>query len=916
MDRDYRLLVAFVRRVQRGLYGRRLLQGGVLALTVLLAVLLLGAGVQLLLPLVPVAALFYSGLALLVLVATALYVVWPAVRPVRLRQAVVETEKAYPELHDDLTNALELDPQALARHNPYGMALDLVRALHRHTARRVQQLSAQAVVRRQPLLGLPWCGLLLVATALVALLQPTLLTGALQVGLHPWEFLAMRRLEIRVAPQHAVVARGTNVEVTATVQGRVPRRLFLVVKREGEADKRYPMEAAGDGIFRYLFVKPQNSFTFQAEARGVSSPPGRVEVVPAPAVGHLVLQYRFPAYTGLAPRTQEGGGDIQALPGTQVQLRLRTNVPVVKGVLRFADGSQLPLQIAETTLQGEILVTRDGAYTIEVEDRHGLRNPQPPRYQVQVIPDRVPTVAVRFPPDGAEVDETTVLHVEYTAEDDFGLQDAALVYFGADGVERRISLHPGRFAHPRVQETFSWDMQQWPLPAGDTVQFYVEVYDNDTISGPKRGVSPTQTLKVRNRQQEHEELQGLQERLAEAFLDLLADHLEQADRLEAWQARLAAGEPPSPQALEEMQAQPRQALAQVQQLAQQLAEALDRVQNDPYSTYETYANLRAMQRNLEHLQQSLLPRLQAQLQPLTPQAASPSQLAPAQAALEETIRELERLATLAEQTTHAEKLHDLAAISNKLLEEQNRLLSALNDLPPDFRGGELPPELQALLDRLEDLMQQLAQAVSQLPASLPDEFLNRQLETLPLQELLPQLQELRQKLAAGDLEGARQLAEALLKTLSAMVAALQNMQQQARGGPMEAMQQQLQTSANKLNELIQRQERLLDQTQRIDQQALQQLNQAQRQAYAETQRRLEAQLRALSQLAWDLVQQAQRHPELDAAFRQAYQQLLKQLHTLQRQLEGPRDPRDATGAASSAAAAGLDAAPRGTPGAA
>ena len=177
-----------------------------------------------------------------------------------------------------------------------------------------------------------------------------------------------------------------------------------------------------------------------------------------------------------------------------------------------------------------MLVMQEGAYTVEIEDTHGLKNPQPPRYTVQLVPDLTPKVELRHPQDGLEVDEMGSLPVRYDVEDDFGLQDAALVYFGAGAAEQRVPLHSGHFAKRQEQETFTWDLNQWPLPAVETVQVYVEVYDNDTISGPKKGVSPTITLKLRSREQEHQELQSLQKDVAEEVLALLADHLELSDR--------------------------------------------------------------------------------------------------------------------------------------------------------------------------------------------------------------------------------------------------------------------------------------------------------------------------------------------------------------------------------------------------
>jgi hypothetical protein len=286
-----------------------------------------------------------------------------------------------------------------------------------------------------------------------------------------------------------------------------------------------------------------------------------------------------------------------------------------------------------------------------------------------------------------------------------------------------------------------------------------------------------------------------------------------------------------------------------------------------------------------------MPQLQQSMQAITPQPAPATQLAQPEKHLEEVIQELERLSSLAEDIASGEKLNDLMNISTKMMEEQNQLLAALDNLPQDYQGGELPPEIQQMLDKLDALMQELAEAISQLPTSLPDEFLNRQLDSLPLADMMQQLQEMRQKLAEGDLEGARKLAEELLKALSTMVGALQNMQQQARGGPMDAMSQQLQQSSDRLADLVQRQERVLNDTQQIDQEALRQLNQAQQRAFDAARQHLQHDISKLSKLSWELSRQALQHPELKPNFQPAYQQLLKHLQALRKNFEARNMPQ-------------------------
>ena len=892
MSQEYRVFAKFVRRVQRRLYQRRLLQGGVLTGIVALALLLLGVAVQPLIPRLPLAAVVYSAVGVLAVLALIPYVLRPAVRWVTQKQALACIEETYPGSHDDLRNALQLDAEALARANPHGVALDLVQALHRRVARQVADFKARSVVRRRRLQGVAWCAMLVLAAVGVSRLQPGALGESWRMLTQPQSYLPARAMDITIEPVQAVIARGSNLDVQAQVSGRLPRNMHIRLQRDGEAAQSYDMEGQEPGVFRYTILEPQASLSFQAVSVGYTSEAGALKVVPDPAVGQLVLRYLFPDYTGLPEQVQEGGGDIQALPGTQVRLSMRANVPLASGRMRFDVGDEVPLAITDgQELRGELLVMQNDAYVIEVEDLHGLKNSRPPRFAVQVQPDAVPTVEVIEPGDGVEVDETTTLSIRYEAADDFGLQNAALIYFGPAGGEQRVPMHQGRFDRSSVFETFTWNMNDWVLPDGDTLQFYVEVYDNDTISGPKRGVSETVTLRMRNREQEHDELEQLQEELADAMLDLLADHLDLAAEFEEWQEQTEADEELDPNAMEQAQERQQEAEQRAEQLAEQVDEALARVQNDPYSSYESFADLQALQQNMERMQNNLMPALQQSMQAMPQQNASPSQMAEPQERLEDVLEELERMASLSEQIADNEKMQDLERLSTKMMEEQNSLLSALDDLPQDFQGGELPPELQEMLDNLQSMMQQLMEAMAQMPTAMSDEFLNSQLENLPLDDMAQQMQELREKLAEGDLEAAKKLAEELLKNMSAMVAAMQNMQQQAGEGTMDAMGQQLMESANRLQDLVQRQDEILNDTQQIDQDAVKRLNEAQQQAFESARQTVEDELNALSRQLAEWAQRWRRQPDADRMFDEVARHALRPVFDAMKHLEEPDMPK-------------------------
>ena len=327
MSHDYRVFARFVRRVQRRLYQRRLLQGLVLTATVALALLLLGVAVQPLVPRLPLAAVVYSGLGALSALALLVRVVLPALRWVRQKQALARLEETYPGSHDDLRNAMQLDPAALTRANPHGVALDLVHALHHRVARQTGNFKLRDVVRRRPLQGVAWCAMMALAAVGVSRLQPGALEESWHMLTQPLTYLPARAMNITIEPQEAVIAKGSNLDVQAQVEGRLPRNMRIRLRGDGGSGQTYDMEALEPGLFRYTILQPQASMNFQAVSGHYTSEPGELKVVPDPAVGQLVLRYLFPDYTGLPEQVQGGRRRRSGLgrhPGTDQYARQRS----------------------------------------------------------------------------------------------------------------------------------------------------------------------------------------------------------------------------------------------------------------------------------------------------------------------------------------------------------------------------------------------------------------------------------------------------------------------------------------------------------------------------------------------------------------------------------------------------------------
>ena len=95
------------------------------------------------------------------------------------------------------------------------------------------------------------------------------------------------------------------------------------------------------------------------------------------------------------------------------------------------------------------------------------------------------------------------MQISAEASDDFGVAKAELVYGVNEGTERRIALtvDPAR----QVILRHLWDLSDVSLMPEDRVHYFVEVFDNDEISGAKSGRSERYVLRIASLRELYEE---------------------------------------------------------------------------------------------------------------------------------------------------------------------------------------------------------------------------------------------------------------------------------------------------------------------------------------------------------------------------------------------------------------------------
>lgn len=740
-------------------------------------------------------------------------------------------EKKFPRLRDDITNSLALYHEAEKPPRSGQISKSLISAQLRKTAQEVEALKAGQVVSfRAVLRHLKILLPSLIAFLLVVAFDPHFLDRSFALLLRPLSNLPVKTVTIKVEPQGAIVLRQSALVIRAEAEGDGVERLFLTLWTEGSEPLRLQMAEEKKGRFSHRIPSVLSSFHYQVSAEEAKSPIYAVRVVDPPDVKALRVHLAPPPYSQLQPETREGG-DFEALLGTTVNLEVEATKEVKEGKIALGEKSEILLQVRGNRLKGSLPVFSASRYLIKLRDEHGFENPNPAQYSITIIPDQSPEVELISPAKDLEVTGREVLPLVYQARDDFGLTAIKLSY-QMGGLERSIMLKSLRDVRSIDPETFKWDLAHLTLTAGDRVTYRIEAWDNDTVSGPKAGYSRSFVLSVRDERAQMAQEGEEAHRIADALLELLADHLEAIRDREA----LKKG-------MEEI-------LERVERILSEMGERLERF------------DLEALKRNLS----SLRDRIDRESH-------------------EKVTQEMERLALLAEEIAKRARMDEVEALAREMRNRQRRLAESIQQLKEQLTREGLEAAMKELR-KVEELLRSLIEALSKSATALPDEFMNNpEIAGLDFQDLFKDLEEMARKLSAGDVEGALEAAQRLLQTLSEMLASLGRARAQAGLSPFDRLQGEMSRQAGELEKILREQRQIFNETEGVERQIRQQ-------SVEETGRRLARQGPRLKEILGKLKsslepEQQDWIDELGKALRKGdVEELSKMAETLERNLFG------------------------------
>jgi hypothetical protein len=287
---------------------------------------------------------------------------------------------------------------------------------------------------------------------------------------------------IEVSPGDDGIRMGGNVRVRATMQGFDPVDAWVHASFGDGEWQQVPMTETGDG-FEFTFFSVRQPLEYYVSANNVRSPAFDVHVVDLPNVDSLVLTYHYPEWTQRDPDVHDPGGDIRAIAGTEVELRITTDRPMTPGAI-IVDEDAVTLDVDGTTATATFTLAEDGQYYV-ASTVGGERIRLTDDYFITILEDQAPEISFLRPGRDWSASRIEEVTTRISGEDDFRINRLELRFSVNGGEWRAIELDANSSAievdHVFFLESLTENDAE-PLVPGDLVSYYAVAEDRENTA--------------------------------------------------------------------------------------------------------------------------------------------------------------------------------------------------------------------------------------------------------------------------------------------------------------------------------------------------------------------------------------------------------------------------------------------------
>jgi hypothetical protein len=404
----------------------------------------------------------------------------------RLRKGFSDQEAArdignfFPEIGDKLVNTLQLSSEKIDENS-----LLLASIEQKSSDLKFYQFK-DAINLKENKQYLKYAIPPLLMVLLISAVSPSFFKSSERIIKFRQEFVEEAPFKFHLLNKKLDAYRNEDFTLNLDIKGSaLPEEVFLVYN-----DRRFKMTPSENGKgYSYTFNKLQQNIDFRFEASGFYSKGYSLSLLNRPELLSFDIIASYPAYLGKTPEKLENVGNLVVPEGTNIQWIFNTQY-ADSLTLVFNESGRIATEQKHTNeyrLSRKMIQSSD--YQIVMKNNLAT-NDEKISYYINVIPDQFPKIQL-------EQIRDSVLY-NYIAlggniSDDYGISDFQLKYRIKNRKEKGYETARIGFSKNQISQSFfhQFDIASLNLTEGDELEYYLELWDNDGINGPKSAKTGT-----------------------------------------------------------------------------------------------------------------------------------------------------------------------------------------------------------------------------------------------------------------------------------------------------------------------------------------------------------------------------------------------------------------------------------------
>lgn len=425
-------------------------------------------------------------------------------------------------------------------------------------------------------------------------------------------------ITFEIKPGNAEITKGESIELDAFIKFSDPLYTtdkIILYTKEFSRDN-IPLSSSEKEIvstkqnhFKTVLNGITSDIEYWFEYKGVRSSSYKISVTNRPVIKVVKVTIYPPAYTKLPSRVVEGT-DITTIFGSKIYVEVESSENVSKSSLLFGN-NQLLMEVNGNNSSVSFNANGSSKFRIKISKEHNgveIDNLNSPEFNLKVYPDEYPGISVIEPSQDYLLKGEKQVLINTKVTDDFGFSKVRIGYklskskYGmADNDFRYKDVHIENKDATGLIVPYTFDLKDLHLAMEDEVEYFMEVYDNDAISGPKisrsqthRLIYPSLEALLKKTEKSKDEIENTLQSAYENMLELQKEFDEIKDKLKENPEELSLNDPLKNQQLQNKLENLQNQLSSTQQKLDELMNDLRMNNQISKETLEKYMEIQKL----------------------------------------------------------------------------------------------------------------------------------------------------------------------------------------------------------------------------------------------------------------------------------------------------------------------------------